>query len=294
MKAQFHQVPVGWQHSFSSRHDRKAYFDPTWHYHPELELVYIVQGEGIRLVGDNVSSFSPGEIVLVGANLPHVWRCHETYFKDNPALQVEAIVLHFRPDCFGQELLRLPEASRLPVLFEQAKRGLLIRGDANTRLQPLLRAAVHATTLDRVILLLSMLNIISESEQLQRLSSQPHPFEPYTESETQRLDQVYCYTLAHYQRALTLSEIAAVSHLSVTAFCRYFKRMTKKTYYDFLLEIRISRACRLLIEDTLPTTTISFDCGFNNVSTFYRHFKRITTLTPSAYKRQYLPGYKKR
>jgi hypothetical protein len=93
MKAQFHKVPVNIQSSFSIRHDRKPNFGTTWHYHPELELHYVIQGEGVRLVGDNISNFSDGEIILLGANLPHTWRCNEEYFQGNPDRQVEAIVI---------------------------------------------------------------------------------------------------------------------------------------------------------------------------------------------------------
>jgi len=292
MKAQFHKVPVGLQTSFSSRHDQKSYFDPTWHYHPELELVYIIKGEGVRLIGDNISNFSPGEIVLVGANLPHVWRCNEEYFQNNPNLQVEAIVLQFMPDCLGRNLLNLPEASLLPILFEKAKSGLLIDGKAKTRLEFLLQKVVSATDLDRVILLLSILKIISESDDIHLISSEYHAFKQSNESDVQRINKVYNYTMANYRKEITLQEIASVSNLSVTSFCRYFKLITKKSYYDFLIEIRISQSCRMLIEEKLPTGVICFESGFNNISNFYRHFKKITRLTPLEYKRKYLAAMK--
>src|SRR5690606_4015620 len=115
-----------------------------------------------------------------------------------------------------------------------------------------------------------------------------HTVNKSTESDTIRLNKVYNYTLTHYKKEISLEEISEISNLSVTSFCRYFKLMTKKTYYDFLIEIRISHACRALIDDKLPTEVICFDCGFNNVSNFYRHFKKVTGLTPLDYKRQYL------
>ncbi len=293
MKPQFHRVPVDMQSSFNIRHDQKPYFSTTWHYHPELELVYTIKGEGVRLIGDNISTFAPGDIVLVGANLPHVWRCNEEYFQNNPDLQAEAIVLQFRPECLGRYLLNLPEAYLIPKLFEKAKSGLLITGEAKTRLEPLLRAAVHATDLDRVILLLSILKIISEASEVQPITSQHHAFKQSNESDVQRINKVYTYTMSNYKKDISLEEIAAITNLSVTSFCRYFKLITKRTYYDFLIEIRISQACRLLIEDKLLIEVICFDCGFNNVSNFYRHFKKITKLTPLEYKRKYLHGYQK-
>jgi len=281
------------QRSFTIRHDQKPYFDPTWHYHPELELVYTIAGEGVRLIGDNISNFSPDEIVLVGANLPHVWRCNQEYFQHNSNLQVEAIVLQFMPECLGRYLLNLPEAYLIPKLFEKAKSGLLINGEAKARLKPLLLAVVHATDLDRVIILLSILEILSNSSDVQSIASEHHAFKQSNESDVQRINKVYSYTMANYQKEITLEEVASLSNLSVTSFCRYFKLITKKTYYDLLLEIRISQACRLLIEDKLLTEVICFECGFNNVSNFYRHFKKITNLTPLGYKRKYLRSPKK-
>ena len=108
------------------------------------------------------------------------------------------------------------------------------------------------------------------------------------ESDIIRLNAIYNYTLSHYKRDIKLKEVAAVSYLSITSFCRYFKLMTRKTYYDFLIEIRVSHACRYLIEDNLPTSAICFECGFNNISNFYRHFKRVKGITPLEFKRKYL------
>lgn len=292
MKAHFHKVPVAPQSSFSIRHDVKPYFGTTWHYHPELELVYTIKGEGVRLIGDNISNFSSDEMVLVGANLPHVWRCNEEYFEGNPDKKVEAIVIQFLPECLGRYLFGLPEAYLIPKLFEKAKSGLLITGKAKAKLAPLMRQAVHATDLDRIIIFLSILKILSETTETKTIASEHHAFKQSNESDVQRINKVCNYTLSNYKKEITLDEIASISNLSVTSFCRYFKLITKKTYYDFLIEIRISQACRQLIEDKLPTEVICFECGFNNVSNFYRHFKKITKMTPLEYKKKYLHSHK--
>ncbi|WP_201983924.1 AraC family transcriptional regulator [Hymenobacter rubidus] len=292
MKAHFHKVPVAPQSSFSVRHDQKPNFGTVWHYHPELELHYVIKGEGVRLMGDNISNFSSGEIVLLGANLPHTWRCNEEYFQGNPEKEVEAIVIQFLPECLGRYLFGLPEAYLIPKLFEKAKSGLLITGKAKAKLAPLMRQAVHATDLDRIIIFLSILKILSETTETKTIASEHHAFKQSNESDVQRINKVCNYTLSNYKKEITLEEIASISNLSVTSFCRYFKLITKKTYYDFLIEIRISQACRQLIEDKLPTEVICFECGFNNVSNFYRHFKKITKMTPLEYKKKYLHSHK--
>jgi AraC-like DNA-binding protein len=289
MKPHFHKVPVKSQNSFSIRHELESGFGTVWHYHPELELHYLVRGNGVRFIGDNISNFSDGELILLGQNLPHTWR-----MGDSPGqLGAEVIVIHFLPDCLGADLLNLPEAYLIPKLYEKAKKGLVINGKAKEEITALMRFAVHAQGLDRLIALLTMLKILSETNDMETITS-AHAFYKSNDLETLRLNKVYTYTLSNYKNLISLQEVAAVANLGVTSFCRYFKLMTKKTYNDFLVEIRISHACRALIEDRQTIEVICFECGFNNVSNFYRHFKKVMDMTPLEYKRKYLPGKKRK
>jgi len=290
MRPHFYKVPVELQTSFSISHHIKPNFGTVWHYHPELELHYVIKGEGMRLIGDNISNFSSGEIILLGENLPHTWKCKEEYFEEQQNHEVEAIVIQFLPDCLGQDFLNLPEAYLIPRLYERAKKGLFFYGKTKEALADLMYAAIHTQNLDRLIILMSLLKTMAEAEDYTQIAS-AHAFYRFNEAETIRLNKIYNYTLSNYKKEITLEEIAAISNLSVTSFCRYFKVMTKRTYYDFLIEIRISHACRLLVEDRYPTELICFECGFNNVSNFYRHFKKVTGITPLEYKRKYLTNY---
>jgi AraC-like DNA-binding protein len=287
MRPHLHIVPKSLQNSFSIRQDRQKFFPTVWHFHPELELHYVVEGEGVRFIGDNISNFSAGEIILMGENLPHTWRCNEEYFREDSTKHVEAMVLHFLPSCIGKDFLSTPEAYHLPKLFEKAKKGMVIQGEAKEQIASWMQKAINATDLDRVIILLSILKILSETNEYTEIASS-HAFYKSNVDETERLNRVCAYTLTNYKKDIPLEEIASISNLSVTSFCRYFKLMTKKTYNDFLIEIRVSHACRYLIDDKLTTNTICFECGFNNVSNFYRHFRRITGLTPVEYKKKYL------
>jgi AraC-like DNA-binding protein len=288
MKPHFHKIPGTLQSSFSIRHDIKPDFGNIWHYHPELELHYTIKGEGVRFIGDNISNFTPGEMVLLGENLPHTWRCKDEYFQGNPDLNVEAMVIQFLPDCLGKYLFNLPEAYLIPKLFEKAKSGMVITGKAKDKLAELMKSSVEATNLDRIIILLSILKTLAETDEYETVVTGKNTFYQSNESETARINKICTYTMTNYKNDITLEEIASLSNLSITSFCRYFKLMTKKTYYDFLIEIRVSHACRFLIENKLPTEMICFDCGFNNVSNFYRHFKKVTGMTPLEYKRKYL------
>ncbi|MEQ7799721.1 AraC family transcriptional regulator [Pedobacter sp. ASV1-7] len=288
MKPHFHKIPPTLQNSFNIRHDIKPDFGNVWHYHPELELHYVIKGEGVRFIGDNISNFAEGEMILLGENLPHTWRCKDEYFQSRPDINVEAMVIQFLPDCLGKYLLNLPEAYLIPKLFEKAKSGMMINGKAKEKLAELMRSSLEATNLDRIIIMLNILKTLAETDEFETIVTAKANFYQSSESETARINRICNYTMTNYKNDITLEEIASLSNLSITSFCRYFKLMTKKTYYDFLIEIRVSHACRFLIENKLPTEMICFDCGFNNVSNFYRHFKKVTGMTPLDYKRKYL------
>ncbi|ALJ01643.1 AraC family transcriptional regulator [Rufibacter tibetensis] len=287
MKPHFHKVPVELQSSFNIMHKLQPDFGSVWHFHPELELHYIIKGEGVRFIGDNIDNFSAGEMILLGENLPHTWRCKEDYFQGGARQKVEAIVIQFLPYCLGRDILNLPEAYLIPKLYEKAKKGLVIKGEAKKRIADLMTRAVEAKNLDRLILLLSVIKELAETEDIETITSE-HVFYKSNEIETERLNRVCSYTLSNFKKEISLEEISSVANLSITSFCRYFKMMTKKTYNDFLTEIKISHACRALVEDKLSTEVICFDCGFNNVSNFYRHFKKVMNMTPLEYKRKYL------
>jgi AraC-like DNA-binding protein len=283
MKPHFHKVAVPIHNSFSVRHDRQQQFGRLLHYHPELELHFMIKGEGIRLIGDNVSHFTGGEVILLGENLPHAWKEKDS---DNADDYVEAIVIHFSPACLGKDFFELPEAYLIPRVFEAAKKGLLIQGESAEMVKKLMLEITQATRFERILKLLQILQIISERDETKTIAS-AHAFYKANENESLRLNNVIAHTLKNFKKEINLEEISVVANLSVNSFCRYFKSMTNKTYLDFLTEVRISHACRMIMEDRDAIPIVCYDCGFNNVSNFYRHFKRFTGYTPFEYKRKY-------
>ncbi|WP_339880171.1 AraC family transcriptional regulator [uncultured Algoriphagus sp.] len=288
MKPHFHKVPIASENSFSIRHDTKPNFGTLWHFHPELELHYIVKGHGTQYIGDTVSSFSDGDLILLGENLPHTWRCTDEYFQGKPEVEVEAYVLQFLPTCFGKDFLGIPETHSISTLFETAKKGMIIYGETKAKLSEILHEIVKSNQLERVINLLKILQILGSSSEYQTISPGYANSHLNNISEMKRLEKIYTYVLAHYREEISLETISSIANLSVSSFCRYFKTMTKKTFFEFLIEIRISNVCRALVEDKLPIEVICYECGFNNISNFYRHFKKITGMTPYTYKKQYL------
>ncbi len=290
MKPHFHRVPRSIEQNYLARQHTLPNFGTIWHYHPELELHYIIRGEGVRFVGDNISNFAPTELLLLGENLPHMWRCSEKYFANDPGITAEAIVVHFMPEFLGNDLLRLHEATILVNLFERAKTGLMIEGKTKKTAARLMQQSVAEQGLRRAFKIMEILLLIADSEELLPISTSQRVYQ-YNLAETTRLNDVYQYALNNYNRDLPLAEIAAVANLSITSFCRYFKMMTKKTFHDFLIELRISHARQLLMSDSLQNVeNICFDCGFNNRSNFFTHFKNITGYTPLEFKKKYRSG----
>lgn len=292
MKPRYHKVPIGLTHSFGIRHDRKPNFGTQWHFHPELELHYIIKGRGIQYIGDTVSGFTDGDLILLGENLPHTWRCSQEYFQGDDGVLAEAVVLHFSPSCLGKNFLDLPEAKPIPILFEKAKRGLKINGDTKLKISQLLLALLDASPLDRLIHLLQILNTLAESQEIETISPGYSFSHLHNLSEMERLEKIYSYVMGNFRKNISLEEMASIANFSVTSFCRYFKKMTNKSFFEFLVEVRVSNVCKALLEDKLPLEIICTECGFQNVSNFYRHFKKVTGMTPYVYKKTVVSGVK--
>lgn len=293
MKPHFHKVPTTNSSSFSFRHDIKPNFGTLWHFHPELELHYIVKGQGVQYIGDAVSGFSDGDLIFLGENLPHTWRCSDPYFQGRKNWKVEAYVLQFLPHCMGKDFLKLPETHEIHALFEKSKKGLKITGSTKKKIAVILQEMIETSPMEKIILFLKILQILSISQEYETISP-GYAYSHLTNiEEMQRLDKIYTYVMAHYKEEITLEKIASISNLTVSSFCRYFKKMTNKTFFEFLVEVRISNACKAIIEDKLPLEVICYDCGFHNISNFYRHFKKVTGMTPFKYKLNYLQRFHK-
>ncbi|WP_031425429.1 AraC family transcriptional regulator [Flavimarina sp. Hel_I_48] len=286
MKPHFHKVPIISGDSFNIRRDVKPYFDSIWHYHPELELHYIIKGEGTQFIGHNVSNFSSGDLIFLGQNLPHTWRCKEDYFLQTSELYVDAIVLHFLPNCLGYDFLDIPEASQLSDFFETSKKGFVINGPSKEVIFGLLQSMLISNGIEKIILLLKIIKelMIAEKYLISGISNNY----PKNDSEMAMFNKIYSYTLENYREDLTLDKISNIANMSVTSFCRNFKLITKKTFLDFLIEVRISNACRLLVENSLNIEDIAYKTGFNNLSNFYRQFKKTKNSTPLQYQKKYI------
>ncbi|HEY8957731.1 AraC family transcriptional regulator [Chitinophaga sp.] len=287
MKPILRKVDTGHNYSFSIREDIYPYLYNHWHYHPEIELTLIRKGSGMRLVGDSTERFEDGDLVLLGSELPHMWRSDAIYFQEQPGLQIEAIAIHFSDQFWGAGFLDLPEMKAVKELLAKARHGIRIHGATREQISREMEAILQAGKVQRITSLLNILDTIACSKDCTLLSSVGF-VNSYNTINTDNINKIYHYTFNNFQQKITLKEVAAAANVSPNSFCRYFKSRTLKTYWQFLMEVRIGYACKLLIENNLPMSQVGYTCGFNNLSNFNRQFKLLTQKTPLQYQKVYV------
>lgn len=284
MRPQLLKVPHQPLSSFSVRQDKVPYINNKWHYHTEAELIWFKKGSGTQFIGDHIQNFKDGDVVLVGPNLPHYWRFDDLYFKNNAEMDIR--VVHFCEDFWGAQFIHLPENKGIRSMLEKAKRGLCIQGDTREYVAGLLEKMLITDGPRKIMLLIEALASITEGPYIPLASIGFN--NDFKESESERINAIYDFTLAHFKRPITTEEIAAVAHISPHSFCRYFKSRTRKTYSQFINEIKVGHACKYLIEDKISVKQICFESGFQNFASFHKYFKLVTGKSPLQYQKQFL------
>jgi AraC-like DNA-binding protein len=199
---------------------------------------------------------------------------------------VEAIIIHFLPDCLGSGFFKLPENKLLLNLFQKAQMGIRIKDQTGGVVSDLMRKMVNAKNSERIILLLQILHDIAHSSETKTICSEGLTFQ-YSVEEAARLNNIYQYILNNFTHPLSLEQVAKVAHLTPNGFCRYFKSRIKKTFSNFLIEVRVGHACKLLADTDKTVAEICYESGFNNFSNFNRHFKFIAGRTPLEHRKYY-------
>lgn len=277
MRASYEKIPANDGISLLARHIKVPHFDAPLHFHPEYELTLIVGGNGKRFVGDSVENFESGDLVLLGSNLPHFWR------SDKPSETTsEAIVIQFSTDFVENILGKLPECKSILSMLILAKCGIKFKAS----FAPLLEDLIDKKDLKRLTLFIELLEILSQSTDYQTLASENFNIKP-DDAENERMRKILEFTLDNFQNEVEINEVADLANLTVPSFCRYFKARTRKTYVDYLHEIRVGHARKLLIDNKLSISQIGLECGFQNLSNFHRIFKKQVGLTPLAYRKHF-------
>lgn len=278
MKAVFEQLNTEQSSSFILRQFDVPKFDAPFHFHPEYELTLILKGEGQRYVGQQVNEFFVGDLVFLGANLPHCW-VNQPIENENAS----AIVIQFGELFLGKGILDLPEMKKVQAFLEKSKSGFEIVGKTKEVLIERIVTLQLQTPLQKIAGLLEIFDIMCNSTEI--ITIDDFFFEhQYNQSETARFQKVFSYLIENFKEEITLEQIANIADLSPTSFCRYFKNITKKTFVEVLIEFRLQYACQLLNKTDLPIQQVAFESGFGDVPYFNKLFRKHKNATPKEWR----------
>ena len=273
--------------SIAVKREIVPFMDYPWHYHPEFEIIFVEKSYGIRLMGNHIGHFSDGDLMFISPNLPHVWKNDQEFYMGNKELLVDVYVIQFREDALGEGFFDHPEFINIKKLFLLGQQGLLIIGNDKKEISELIKSVYNSSGIDRLILFLRTLEKISFTREYELLSSIGFA-NSITNADTERINKVVNFFMENYTREFKLDEISSLVNLNQSSFCRYFKNKTHKTCSQFLNEIRIAHACKLLINNNITISEICYETGYNNISHFNRQFKQITGFTAKGYAKKYM------
>lgn len=251
--------------------------------HVNFEIALLENCNGKRFVGDHIEDFEGTELVLLGSYLPHCWQYYNAI---DDRVNPQATVVHFFPDFLGKELLEKPEALHLNQLFANAAKGILFSGPTVLRAKNILNQMLFETGLSRAALMLQLLDVLSQSANYRTLSS-PSFNIIETSTEANKINRVFDYIFKNFKEDISLQDVAAIIPMSTAAFCRFFKLKTNRTLVDFIKEIRVGHAAKLLMKGNDNVTETCYKSGYNNISNFNKHFKEVKGLSPRDFIKQY-------
>ena len=265
----------------------ESFFQSPFHSHPEFELVYILESYGKRIIGNSVDSFESGDMVFLGDNIPHVWLNDEIFYGGTNNLKAKAIVVYFSKDLFGNSFFELPEAQEVKKFLSQAIKGVAITGQTNIEVAKKMKKLLKKKGFEVIMGLIEILFLLSKSKDLNYINDDSY-VSVNEENKNDRLTAVFQYVKSNYKEEISLDEIAKIANLTPTSFCRMFKAKTKKPFVEYLNEIRVSNACKYLIETDLGISEIAYQCGYKTASNFNKLFKKLIGTTPKEYRKKAL------
>jgi AraC-like DNA-binding protein len=249
--------------------------EEQFHFHNTHEIALILKSKGTRIIGDSIENFSEGDLVILGPKVPHI-----SYYNNSA---IHALVVYFRPDWLTENQLNSESLFKLRKLFNDTDRGIKVTGPVKQKVTRNLFKLKRTKGLEQILILLDILQCIAKSNEYQCLASEGYS-NSFSQQDIKKLNKVYQYIRDHFTETITLENIAAISNMAPTAFCKYFKNKTQKTFTNFVNEVRIGYACKLLWNQDLSVSDICFKCGFNNLTNFNRNFKLYTKMIPSKYR----------
>ena len=287
MKTALHKSSIPPSQIFVIKDLEDKHFDPIWHAHSEYQLFVVLEGTGTRFIGDSIKSFRPGELILTGPHLPHVWRSDETYFDRHSSAITRGIVIYLNENFLGDHILEKEEMLALKKLFDKSMRGLEFYGTKKLQVIEMMKELVGLRGIPSVIHLLHILEILAATKEYHYISSKAYD-EGIDQHETDRLNKVYEYAFKNFRKKVLLEDLAELLHMTPTSFSRYFAMKNNKPFSRFIAEIRIKHACKMLTETDESIAQICYDCGFNTLSNFNKQFKEIMLKKPMQYKKEFM------
>lgn len=262
--------------------EEKPHFTVPWHFHPEIEILFVVKSSGTSYVGDGIRRFSDGEISIIGENVPHWWKSDSKYFEGKSKSGMKALIIQFDREIFNTNFINLPEMTAIKELLVKSQRGIQFTGKSRKIFGEQIARIFELTGIRRItelVILLDMMAVTKEYRYHASLgySKSINTFDFY------RFNKIHEHIILNLNKPITLDEVADIANICPTAFCRYFKKHTGKTFSSFLNEIRVGHACRMMLTENISISSASLESGFNNLSHFNDQFKRVMKMTPSAY-----------
>jgi len=285
MKVRYEEVILKEDESFQIGVFQDNLSKSSWHYHNSYEISFITEGTGKRIVADSMVEFHPGDLIFIGGHLPHVWIADKELHHPS-GRTLEMVSLHFTADVIPEPILELPEFRFVAQAVELAQRGMQIVGDTLNAVSEIMLQLPYQESFERMMNFYSMMNIIGRSDSNILLASDDYlktRFQPASK----RIAIIHDYLMNHFQDEIDLKKLADLVNMAEGSLCRYFKSKMKMTLFEYLNQIKVESACKLLMNRDLGIIDVSLDSGFNNLSHFNKQFKKVKGMTPSAYRKQF-------
>jgi AraC-like DNA-binding protein len=277
------RLPLSKDLSYIYERYESPFFETPWHYHDEFEIVLCDGGFGKKVIGNHTSEYKEGDLILIGSKLPHWFSADETFYIHAAYPRPASIVIQFRSDSFGESFFDLVEMTPVRLLLEKAKFGLEFKGHEKELINKIIKENIHKTSLEKFLSLFEILQLMAESKEHQTLSE--IGMEGISRKDSDRMSIIFDQILKNFKEPVSVEDLAQKVNLTKAAFCRYFKARTQKTFVEYLMQVRINHACKLLKETDLSVLEVCYESGFNNLSNFNRQFLKLTKQNPKAFRK---------
>ena len=282
--ALFQKLPLSTGSSFIVNRYESPYFETPWHFHEEYELVYCERGFGMKFIGNSFSSYQEGEIAFIGKNVPHLFKADDSFYQAGSSVKPSSIVVQFLEGFLGKQFFSAPEMSEMKQVLALSMNGIMVLGETRMKIKHLLYEMLEAGKIGRLKGLIEIFGLLSTSAELQPLSI--NTISGINVKDSLKMHKVLEYALLHYKNDITIQAAAKLVNLSESAFCRYFKSRTQKSFLSFVIEMRLNESCRLLKETDQSILEICYESGFKNLSNFNRLFRKQFQESPVEYRKK--------